>query len=221
MSKANDLTGLRVGRLVVKERCGHHRKEIAWLCECDCGNKIVRPAHRIKTAAVKSCGCLTHDNKPSLRHGLADTPIHMSWMAMRQRCLNPKNKAYKNYGGRGITICERWNTFENFLADMGNKPEGFELERIDVNGNYEPSNCKWATPLEQSRNRRVTVFVELDGKRRTLKEWAIRFGIKYHTAYARYTKGIAGKDLFKRAMTAAEASKLGIAAQWGIRNERI
>lgn len=123
------------------------------------------------------------------RHGLADTPTHRSWMSMRQRCLNQNDRAYRNYGGRGITICSRWSVFENFLADMGVKPDGMELERINVDGNYEPGNCRWATISEQARNTRRNRFIEFNGKRQTVAEWSRELGILEFTIYWRLNKG--------------------------------
>lgn len=119
------------------------------------------------------------------RHGLSDTPVHRSWMSMRQRCSNPNDGAHKNYGGRGIKVCARWSSFENFIADMGPMPEGSELERIEVNGDYEPSNCRWATIIEQARNTRRTVRVEFNGKIKSLREWADDLDFKFHTLYRR------------------------------------
>jgi hypothetical protein len=110
-------------------------------------------------------------------------------MSMRQRCENPNDLAYKNYGGRGISICERWKTFENFAADMGAMPDDHSLERIDVNGNYEPSNCRWATDLEQSRNTRKTRWIEYCGVRACLAEWSDRTGMRRGTISARLKNG--------------------------------
>ena len=115
------------------------------------------------------------------KHGFDGTPTYRSWGrswgAMKTRCLNPKAEAYKNHGARGITVCERWLTFENFLADMGVRPEGTELERIDNNGNYEPGNCRWATRKEQANNRRSNVLLTVNGKTQTAQAWADEFGL--------------------------------------------
>ena len=126
---------------------------------CECGTeKNVRRSH-LEQGVIVSCGCYSKDlnrtQPKNLRHGMSGTPTHNSWCSMRQRCLNPNELNYENYGGRGITVCERWlDSFENFLEDMGIKPEGKTLERIDVNGNYEPSNCVWASHTDQCFNRR-------------------------------------------------------------------
>ena len=123
------------------------------------------------------------------RHGLSDTPIHRSWMSMRQRCLNPNDRAYKNYGGRGIKICARWSEFENFITDMGGKPEGFELERNDVNGNYEPDNCRWASTLEQARNKRNNHFITFCGETLCFTEWCQRIGVSKGCLQKRFALG--------------------------------
>lgn len=119
------------------------------------------------------------------RHGHAifgaHTPTYNSWQSMTQRCTNASNTNFGEYGGRGISVCERWRKFESFLEDMGNRPVGTTLDRIDVNGNYEASNCRWATPAEQTANRRTTLIYELDGKRMPLKDWALHLGIGYQT----------------------------------------
>jgi len=119
------------------------------------------------------------------RHGLTDTPVHRSWMSMRQRCNNPRDRAYKNYGGRGIMICQQWDSFERFLADMGIPEFGMQLDRCDVNGDYEPSNCRWATIKQQARNKRDTVLVEFNGKTKSLRDWADELDIKFATLYRR------------------------------------
>lgn len=106
------------------------------------------------------------------RHGLTKTKVHMAWRQMKKRCLNPKCAMYKHYGGRGITICERWLSFDNFFADMGHPPEGMSLERVDNEGNYCPENCKWATRIEQLNNTRKTRKVSINGISKSLTEWA-------------------------------------------------
>lgn len=113
------------------------------------------------------------------------SPTYESWAKMKQRCFNLSNLKYKNYGGRGITVCERWLTFENFYADMGVRPEGKTLDRKNVNGNYEPSNCRWATSTEQSYNRTDSAYLEYKGVTKTMKEWAIEFDIDHRTLHKR------------------------------------
>jgi len=118
------------------------------------------------------------------------TPEHKAWVGMRKRCYSPENPSYQHYGGRGITVCEQWQKFKNFFADMGRRPgAGYSLERVDVNGNYEPSNCKWATIAEQNRNRRDNWIIEYDGRRQTLSLWAAEMGIGRATIAWRLKNG--------------------------------
>ncbi len=117
------------------------------------------------------------------------TRTYRSWAAMRTRCTNPRQKDWHSYGGRGISVCSRWDLFENFLADMGECPSGHTLDRINSNGNYEPSNCRWATPQQQSRNTKRTVLIEFAGRRLCLKEWATEIGIPYGALYSRIRYG--------------------------------
>lgn len=115
---------------------------------------------------------------------------YRSWMHMKTRCYNKKDDNYPRYGGRGITVCARWlASFEDFLSDMGNAPLGFSIERENNDGNYDPSNCKWASPAEQARNRIDTVYVEYSGKKLCLKDWATELGMSYVTFYTRWSRG--------------------------------
>jgi hypothetical protein len=186
---AADMTGQRFGRLMVLQRAPTRIRKARWDCVCDCGVRTTVFGASLRRGLTTSCGCRKAEALERLqfktRHGATDSPAHRSWMSMRQRCLNSKNPAFHNYGGRGITICDRWSSFENFLADMGQPPDGMEIERNNVNGNYEPGNCRWATPQEQANNKRATVRVTHEGRTQTIKQWACELGIKYHTLYRR------------------------------------
>lgn len=163
----------RFGRLVVlgeAERIGTsmwQRGQTAWRCRCDCGKEVTVVRAALVKGTTKSCGCSRrryHPRRPQRdkRQQRDDrTPTMRSWMAMRQRCFNPNGPEYHRYGGRGITVCDRWReSFAAFLSDMGEKPPGRSLDRIDNDGNYEPGNCRWATPTTQSRNSRHAKLTE-------------------------------------------------------------
>lgn len=135
----------------------YNRKMV--ICKCDCGNIITTRLSSVKSGNTKSCGCYKNEITKKIglnnkKHGMSFSKEHNSWKSMKDRCLNTNHIFYKNYGGRGIKVCDRWiNSFENFYQDMGKRPLGKTLDRINVNGNYEPSNCRWATIEEQNKNK--------------------------------------------------------------------
>jgi len=167
-----DLTGKRFGKLVVEHRLQETKNgAVVWSCICDCGNKSKVITTNLKNGTTNSCGCI-RKIKSSLifkTHGLTNSKTYRVWSGMKTRCLNKKSTNYSSYGGRGITICERWNSFTNFLEDMGERPEGMTLDRIDVNGNYEPSNCRWASKEQQAQNKRKLKMVNADSFLKFLK----------------------------------------------------
>lgn len=180
--KAIDLSGQTFGRFTVLERAGSCRQSHAlWLCKCLCGiEKVVSGAH-LRKGAVKSCGCLRKEILADSRHkhGGANTPTWNVWRGMIKRCTSKNFSQFKHYGGRGIKVCYRWLEFPNFLSDMGERPEGASIERIDVNGDYEPENCKWIPLQEQPNNTRRSFVVELHGKSMCLRQACDSLGLKY------------------------------------------
>lgn len=160
-----NISGKRFGHLVVlgvshSRKCPNYKGTVLyWKCLCDCGNEIAIPAPSLNSGDAKSCGCYQKQrtSEASITHGLRRSSEYAIWNTMKQRCENPSNPAYKNYGGRGIDVCESWrNSFERFYSDMGSRPIGLTIERINNDGNYEPANCKWATYKEQAGNKRNT-----------------------------------------------------------------
>lgn len=197
----HDLTGQRFGRLTVIERVENNKfGQTRWKCHCDCGTDKVIDAQSLISGKTQSCGCLNLENHTT--HQMAYTLIYRTWGSMKARCLNPNAPNYKNYGGRGIKICDEWqNDFQAFydyvsqLEHYGEK--GYTLDRINVNGNYEPNNLRWATAKEQRRNRRDNHIVEYKGVKMCLTDAAIKSGINKCTLLARVKKGDTGDELFR------------------------
>lgn len=183
-------TGQRFGRLrIVRETnpattpSGQIQRR--FVVVCDCGQQFDVLLASLRSGNTVSCGCysreVTSALKPGVLHGMSHTRTHKSWLAMRERVSGKYEKDVRNYQSRGITICERWSVFENFLADMGERPKGTTLDRIDNDGNYEPGNCRWADAMTQGVNRRTTRFVTMNGERLCLLHAAARLGVHYTT----------------------------------------
>lgn len=175
-----DRSGQRFGRLTALERRPPKNGSVSWLCKCDCGKEVVVDSSNLKQGITRSCGCLRVD--AHAKHGHASrsgqSPTWRTWAEMKARCGNKKAPYYARYGGRGIRVCERWMTYASFLADMGERPSiKHSIDRLDVNGNYEPGNCRWANSTEQSRNKRNTVYVLFKGEKITLAALAERYAI--------------------------------------------
>ena len=149
------LEGQKFGRLTVLYRTENDKwGNVKWMCVCDCGNLVEVVGWRLRSKHTQSCGCL--------KHNLSETAVYRTWADMKTRCNNPNRKEYKYYGGRGISICKRWEKFQNFYNDMGDRPEGLTLDRIDNDGNYEPENCRWTTYAEQNHNSRWAKLTKQD-----------------------------------------------------------
>lgn len=182
-AKYNRLTILQEVDPVVDEK-GYRKRQLE--CLCDCGNVKVIEMREVTGGGTQSCGCLKVENAYKT-HGMSKTSTYHIWCGIKERCFNANNPAYKYYGGRGITMCNRWNkSFENFLEDMGERPsEEYSIDRIDLNGNYEPQNCKWATRIEQARNKSNNHIVEYGGQTKTFAEWVDVFGENYSTLWGK------------------------------------
>lgn len=186
--RMRDLTGQQFHNWTVVQFVEKRGKLTRWLCRCVCGREHVIDRGSLWYGRSRSCGCqagLGH-------HGMAGTAVYSVYDAMKQRCRNPKNAHYASYGGRGITVCDRWlgvDGFTNFLADMGPRAHGATLERKDNNGSYCPENCCWADRKTQSRNTRTTVFLTLGELRLPLAAWAERLGIPRKTLSRRHAAG--------------------------------
>ena len=191
-----DLTGQRFGRLIVISLIDCEAGAnipTKWLCKCDCGNEIEVTGSNIKSGNTTSCGCKQKEiaKKIHYKHGETGTRLFVIWVHMKQRCFNPNDKAYKYYGERGIKVCEEWannfKTFSDWAISNGYSDE-LTIDRINVNGNYEPSNCQWITIQEQQRNKRDNTKVLFNGYCRTVGEWAKEFNCSPSTVYKEILK---------------------------------
>lgn len=205
MGKFIDLTGQRFGRLTVIKRDESKPKAngVYWLCKCDCGNVTSVRSKDLRCGFTTSCG---QHFKGHVTHGLSKTKTHKVWMDMRARCFNPKKERYPRYGGRGITVCDEWASSDGFMTfyEHVSKLEhfgkdGYTLDRIDVNGNYEPGNVRWATDAEQRRNRTDNHYIEINGARMIFADVVRLAGVTRKTIYDRLVRGETGEQLLRPA----------------------
>lgn len=207
MTQIKDITGEAFGCLVVIARAPNSRTgAVMWLCSCvadrgGCGGSVEAFSQNLRSGRTTSCGCTYARAKAAraTRHGHASrsgrTAEWLSWHAMRRRCDDARSPAFRDYGGRGITVCERWRSFEAFLADMGRRPSAaHSIDRINNDGNYEPGNCRWATQTEQSRNQRSNRMSTHNGQTKCTAEWAEASGIAYSTLKSRLLRGMSIED---------------------------
>ena len=184
MKIPRELTHQVFGKLTALVRFVQAGKSM-WRCRCACGNEVnVYATHLVRGNSTSCRRCYGAPVK--------QLPAHASWVAMLTRCNNPNHEAYERYGGRGIKVCSDWLVFENFYRDMGARPDGLTLDRIDSNGNYELNNCRWATRKEQSNNISTNRYVTFDGQKVTVADYARLNGEKYHAVYSRLCRGKAG-----------------------------
>lgn len=205
----NELLSKRFSLLTI---VGFKRSSNRWvaICQCDCGNTRLALPHELKSGKVKSCGCLRQRAAFHARNVLSETfnyhsdgrskhPLYGTWNCMISRCENPNAAAYKHYGGRGISVCKEWHDFWEFVKwsdSCGGRPQGYTLDRINNNGNYEPSNCRWADKSTQSNNTRRCIRLSHNGETKTLSEWAVELGLSDQTMYNRYHRGWSEEDMF-------------------------
>lgn len=204
-----DLSGKRFGSLfVIKEYSrtkGKYHWIYHWECACDCGNTAIVNGFYLKGGTTKSCGCIRRNQLKTHGDGGAEkstgrSPEYASWANMIQRCYNESNPAFYYYGGRGIKVCDEWRkSYTNFLNDMGRCPEGKTLDRFpDTNGNYEPSNCRWATVPEQNRNKRDNILIHYNGETKIRGDWAKELTISSMSIRRRLEKGITFDSIYKQ-----------------------
>ena len=191
MATAINLTGLRFSKLTVIEREGSKSGKPLWSCLCDCGNNITTLGESLRSGNTKSCGCLQKERASIrlLKHGLSKTRTYNIWNGILTRCKNPNHHSYERYGAAGITICDRWLSFDNFIADMGECPDKHSIDRIDNHKGYEPSNCRWVEQRIQNRNQRSNVLLTFNGKTMCQTDWATETGMKRETIARRMKLG--------------------------------
>ena len=207
-----DLTGQRFSAVVVLERAENSkRNEVMWRCRCDCGKEFITRARSLRSGEVTSCGCLGKEHavaamkKANTKHGASPhrgyTKLYNTWLRMKGRCNRPTATSYKYYGGRGISVCEEWENdfavFRDWALANGYK-EGLSIDRIDVNGNYCPENCRWITMKEQQKNKRNVNPITWNGETHTIPEWAEITGIGYGVLYKRIKEGKPLDEVFKK-----------------------
>lgn len=193
MPALKKLAGRKFGKWAVVSRADSDTHGARWNCLCDCGTKRIVKSASLLSGASKSCGCIRATQPGNFVHGHnrdgRRTPTYQTWRDMKRRCEDVKHRNYKTYGGKGITVCKRWGDFVSFLADMGERPDGCSLDRVDSNKNYKPSNCRWATHKQQANNMSRNHHIEYKGQKKTLSEWADHLGMPYNRLNTRIHRG--------------------------------
>lgn len=201
MPRIIDMVGVRYAQVVGLRIAGSSAsRDRKWVFRCDCSRAFETNGYAVRSGKVTSCPDCAADRtrQASVVHGSTDTPEYRTWTDIKTRCNNPHSTSYDHYGGRGIRVCDRWlSDFLNFLQDMGTRPsELHSIERDDVNGDYTPENCRWATDAEQAINKTTTIWIEVDGVRKPLTVWAKEKGVSVHAVRQRHAAGIQGSALF-------------------------
>lgn len=197
MKKLN-IAGERFNRWEALEVVNNTKIKTYWLCRCDCGKEKEIALTSLTSGLSRSCGCLRKEQMTT--HGLTKSPEYTTWLSMNQRCTNKKDPNYKSYGGRGVTVCDRWGkSFECFLEDMGARKKGMTLDRINNDGNYEPKNCRWADKKTQGNNRRSNHCLTINGQKLTITEWSRQLSLSRSTIQHRLRAGWKNEDVIIKA----------------------
>lgn len=206
MSKLKDLCNKRFGRLTVISKAGNKNGNVYWICSCDCGSQTIVNGYKLRSGETQSCGCIRKErlSKMTKKHGLTKKSLYNAWLNMKTRCNNPNFIEYERYGGRGIKYCSEWEFFDNFMdwalkngyqeiKDINGRTK-LSLDRINNDGNYEPSNCRWATRIEQARNKSNNKKYNYNGKEYCLSELATFSSVTIDTIRRRIKQGFCIKD---------------------------
>lgn len=198
MSHLVDMRNERFGRLIVVERAENSKAgQARWFCVCDCGNTNIVKGQDLRNGKVRSCGCYKIEQQT--KHGFYNEPLYRVWTSMKNRCNSSTNQWYSAYGGKGVSVYQEWQedflVFRDWAIKNGYK-KGLTLDRIDVNGNYEPNNCRWITIQEQQYNKTTNVYIEINGVSKTLTEWCKKYKTPLSTAKGRIKRGLKGISIF-------------------------
>lgn len=212
MGDHEDLTGMRFGRLTAIKRVENKNNQVRWLCKCDCGNDTIAVKTSLKRGHTKSCGCYAKEMlaKRTATHNGSKTRLYGIWCGIRKRCDYPKDKNYEIYGGRGIKVCDEWQSYEPFRdwAMANGYSAELTIDRIDCNGDYEPNNCRWATLKEQANNKRSNHFISFNGKTLSMREWAALLGVNYGSLRSRIQRGWSVERAFATPLNANKGVSL-------------
>lgn len=189
--KIQDLSGQKFGCLTVLGKSSKKDSRLEWQCCCVCGQIVIVAARHLKSGSTKSCGCLRRKRMADInyKHGATNTPTFNIWLGMMNRCYGATTGGFKKYGAKGIGVCPEWHDFQKFLNDMGERPSGMTIDRIDNSQGYYPSNCRWLTNRQQQNNKTTNIYLEYGDERLTVTQWADKLGIHKNTLYYRIRCG--------------------------------